>query len=95
MTKRRLVFEYTHKFAGYVALALAMAAILSGLWQVNGPNWMWLTLCIWWALLLFIAFTLQRKGMAWDTYQAIWGPDPNLPGNKRKPIGLGVKRWEE
>ena len=37
--------------------------------------------------------TLQRAGRCLDTYQAIWGPDPAHPGNKRKPIGWGVSRW--
>ncbi len=95
MTPRRLAFEYVHKAAGYVALALAMVTIMSGLWQANGPNWMWLTLVLWWSALAVAAIILQRRGMALDTYQAIWGPDPKLPGNRRKPIGLGVRRWQE
>ncbi|WP_298836792.1 cytochrome b561 domain-containing protein [uncultured Roseobacter sp.] len=92
MTPRRLIFEYIHKSAGYVALAFAVAAILTGLWQANAPNWMWLSLVLWWAALLLVSVFLQRRGMAVDTYQAIWGPDPRLPGNQRKPIGLGVSR---
>lgn len=28
-----------------------------------------------------------------DTYQAIWGPDPEHPGAKRKPTGFGVRRY--
>jgi hypothetical protein len=94
MTKRRLVFEYVHKSAGYVALVMAVATIVSGLWQANAPNWMLVVLCGWWASLGSTAIVLQKRGMAWDTYQAIWGPDPKLPGNRRKPIGLGVKRWK-
>ncbi|WP_299738928.1 cytochrome b561 domain-containing protein [uncultured Roseobacter sp.] len=92
MTPRRLAFEYVHKAAGYAALALSVAAVLTGLWQANAPNWMWLCLSIWWSGLLAASFILQNRGMAVDTYQAIWGPDPALPGNKRKPIGFGVSR---
>ena len=92
MTPRRLMFEYIHKTVGYLALLLSALTILSGLWQANGPNWMWLSLCLWWAALAGGALVLQRRGMAVDTYQAIWGPDPALPGNKRKPIGMGVRR---
>lgn len=95
MTPRRLAFEYIHKCAGYAALILSVTAILTGLWQANAPNWMWLSLCIWWASLLATAIVMQNRGMAVDTYQAIWGPDPALPGNKRKPIGLGVSRRGE
>ncbi len=92
MTPRRLAFEYLHKSLGYVALVLSMTAILLGLWQANGPNWMWLSLLIWWGGLGITALILQRRGMAVDTYQAIWGPDPTLPGNRRKPIGWGIQR---
>jgi hypothetical protein len=35
---------------------------------------------------------LQIRGRAVDTYQAIWGPDLDLPGNRMKPIGFGVRR---
>lgn len=92
MTRHRLIFEYIHKFAGYVAVLLSVAAILTGLYQANGPNWMWLTLLLWWSLLLSVFIALQRRGMAIDTYEAIWGPDEQHPGNRRRPIGLGVRR---
>lgn len=94
MTPRRLVFEAVHKTVGYVAMGFAACAILSGVWQANGPNWMWLSLCLWWGALMVLSILLQRRGMAVDTYQAIWGPDPDLPGNKRKPIGMGITRKE-
>ena len=94
MTPRRLVFEYCHKILGYGALLLSVITILSGLWQANAPNWMWLTLMIWWVGLLCLAVLLQKKGMAVDTYQAIWGADPSLPGNARKPIGWGIRRLD-
>ena len=95
MSRRRLIFEYVHKTAGYGALLLSAATILLGLWQANGPNWMWLTLALWWAALLCTAAILQRRGRAIDTYQAIWGPDPSLPGNRRRPIGLAVRRYPD
>jgi hypothetical protein len=36
--------------------------------------------------------SLQRAGRCIDTYQAIWGLDPDLPGNRRRPIGFGIVR---
>ena len=92
MTLRRRVFEYVHKFAGYLALALAAAAVLLGLSFVNAPIWMWLAIVLWWAVLGGVFGVLQRAGRATDTYQAIWGPDPGLPGNQVRPIGWGIKR---
>lgn len=91
MTPRRLAFEYVHKGAGYLALLLSVVTIVLGLWQANAANWMWLSLSLWWSLLIAAAVVLQRRGLAVDTYQAIWGPDPALPGNRRKPIGIGVR----
>ena len=92
MSFKRLVFEVVHKGAGYAALILSVAAILSGMWQANAPVWMFIVLPIWWSVLIVLFVTCQRRGMAIDTYQAIWGPDPNLPGNQRKPIGVGVRQ---
>ncbi|WP_376989506.1 cytochrome b561 domain-containing protein [Bosea sp. R86505] len=92
MTPRRLLFEYVHKSVGYLALLLAVAAVLSGLWTANAPRWMWIALPVWWAGLLACFAILQRQGRAIDTYQAIWGPDVQHPGNRRKPIGIGLRR---
>jgi hypothetical protein len=92
MTRRRLVFEYMHKFGGYVALCLACGAIFTGLWRANAPHWMWLILPVWWMGLILLALSLQKRGRAIDTYQAIWGPNPIHPGNARKPIGIGVRK---
>lgn len=93
MTPRRLAFEYIHKIVGYVAFLLSIATILSGLWQANAPVWMWVVLLAWWGV-LFAAFgVLQRLGRSVDTYQAIWGVDPELPGNKRRPIGFGIRTF--
>jgi hypothetical protein len=90
MTRRRLIFEMCHKLGGYLALCIACAAIVSGLWHANAPIWMWLSLIFWWVGLLWFAIILQLKGRAVDTYQAIWGPDESHKGNTRKPIGFGI-----
>lgn len=92
MTARRRAFEWLHKSLGYMALILGVAAIVSGLWQANAPRWMWLSLGAWWSLLIGLAIVLQRQGRAFDTYQAIWGPDPRHPGNHLKPTGWGMHR---
>ncbi|WP_299283257.1 cytochrome b561 domain-containing protein [uncultured Tateyamaria sp.] len=91
MTPRRLVFEYAHKSLGYVAWLLSCVAVFTGLWQANGPNWMWIALGLWYLVLVAAFAWLQAQGRATDTYQAIWGSDPNLPGNKRPAIGIGVR----
>lgn len=92
MTKRRIIFEYVHKALGYGALTLSIPLILTGLSLANAPRWMWLVICGWWVLLLLLVLKLQRAGRCFDTYQAIWGPDPDLPGNRRPPIGLAILR---
>ncbi|MEM6762913.1 MAG: cytochrome b561 domain-containing protein, partial [Pseudomonadota bacterium] len=94
MTRRRRIFEYWHKFMGYLAILVALAAMLSGLWLVNAYRWMVLGLVAWWCVLALAFIVLQRRGMAVDTYQAIWGPGREHPGNRMKPIGWGVKRPE-
>jgi hypothetical protein len=92
MTRRRRVFEYLHKSIGWIAVALSIAAVLSGLNLTNAPRWMFLVLPVWWAVLVGVGVVLQRRGRAIDTYQAIWGPDARHPGNQRTPIGWGVRR---
>ncbi|MFN4173234.1 MAG: cytochrome b561 domain-containing protein [Pseudorhodobacter sp.] len=92
MTPRRKAFEYIHKFGGVLALCLSVAVIVTGLWQANAPRWMGLGLAVWWAGLLLAAMVLERRRGAFDTYQAIWGPDDSLPGNRMRPIGLKVTR---
>jgi hypothetical protein len=92
MTPRRIAFEYLHKIGGYSALAIAIGAVVTGLWRANAPNWMWVTLGFWWLALLIAGILLQRAGRAIDTYQAIWGPDQTHPGNSRRPIGIGIRR---
>ena len=92
MTRRRKIFEYSHKFLGYVALASGVLAILFGLHAANAPIWMWGAIMLWWVILLGVAVYLQVTLGAVDTYQAIWGADPELPGNRVEPIGFGIKR---
>lgn len=81
MTMRRRAFEWAHKSLGYGLLGLAAATIIVGLWDANGPKWMWVTLIGWWGMFAILFRTFQKRGMAVDTYQAIWGPDPVHPGN--------------
>jgi hypothetical protein len=92
MTARRVVFECLHKSLGYLALMLTMAATLTGLWAANALMWMPLLLGLFWLGLALCFVLLQGRKYTVDTYQAIWGPDPNFPGNQRKPIGWGISR---
>lgn len=92
MTPWRCHFERTHKTLGWLAVLMAVAVMVIGLALADAPRWMALTLALWW-LALAVAFTrLQRAGRCIDTYQAIWGPDPQHPGNRLRPIGWGVRR---
>lgn len=93
MTRRRCLFEYVHKVVGYLALVLACANILLGLAVADAPRWMWLLLIGFWSALLVLSIVLQKQGRCVDTYQAIYGPEPALPGNQRPPIGFGVRRY--
>jgi hypothetical protein len=92
MTARRRAFEWTHKVLGWLALSLALLTIVLGLWLADAPRWMLLSLTLWWAGLVALAWRWQSQAKCIDTYQAIWGPDPNLPGMKFPPIGWGIRR---
>lgn len=92
MTPWRLKFEHLHRIFGYMALLFGAAAIVSGLWAANAPRWMWIMIANWWIALLILSVILQRRGHAFDTYQAIWGPDPDLPGNRIPKTGWGTRR---
>ncbi len=92
MTPRRLAFEAVHKHLGWIAVPLALTATALGLGFVDAPRWMLLFLAIWWISLIASAVHLQASGRCVDTYQAIWGPDPKHPCNRRQPIGWGVSR---
>lgn len=95
MTRRRLLFEFVHKSVGYTTMGLVLFALPSGLWAANAPNWMWLAIGGWLLLLLVTGICLQRRGRAYDTYQAIWGPDLSHPGNTLPKQGLGTVRPSE
>lgn len=91
MTPRRVVFEHIHKRLGWVAVALTVPTVALGLALADAPRGMAIGLGLW-ALALTAAFVKwQREGRSVDTYQAIWGPDPSHPGNRRRPIGWGVR----
>lgn len=92
MTTRRRLFEYVHKSVGYLAWLLACLSIATGLWRANAPVGFWLMIAGWWALCILAFATLQRRGRAVDTYQAIWGADASHPGNWLRPIGWGVRK---
>ncbi|WP_028745445.1 cytochrome b561 domain-containing protein [Rhizobium mesoamericanum] len=92
MTRRRRLFERVHKSLGYVAMPFSMAAVSTGLWQANAPRWMLLLIGTWYVIVMVSFAVLQRRGMAYDTYQAIWGLDPQHPGNSLRPIGVGIRK---
>jgi hypothetical protein len=91
MSPRRILFEYVHKNLGWIVIWLATAETYLGLWMVNAPRWMVLVISLWWLLFLVGFARLQTGGRCIDTYQAIWGPDPIHPGNRRRPIGWGIR----
>ncbi len=93
MTIRRVVFEYLHKTGGYLALLLSLLVVALGLQLVHAPRWMgWMIAAACTCGLLVFSW-LQWNGRCIDTYQAIWGPAAEHPGNRRPPIGWGVRRF--
>ncbi|HEY5082066.1 MAG TPA: cytochrome b561 domain-containing protein [Bauldia sp.] len=95
MTRRRIIFERAHKGVGYLLIALAIATVETGLWAADAPVWMWLVLGLWWIVCAAGLIELQRRVGCIDTYQAIWGLDPALPGYRHRPIGVGITRFTE
>ncbi len=94
MSPWRCAFERLHKSLGWVAILTAIPVTLLGLLIADAPRWMLMSLLVWWTALALIAIHWQRKGVCLDTYQAIWGTDPEMPGMQRQPIGLGVQRHQ-
>ena len=92
MTPRRYWFECIHKSAGYTALLMAQLAMLSGLWLSDAPRWMPLSLMLAWLGFILAFSRWQRQGRCLDTYQAIWGPGQEHPGNSMRISGWGVRR---
>jgi hypothetical protein len=80
MTRRRIIFEYVHKGAGYLLLALTVVVLCTGLIAADAPRWMPLVLGVRWLMMAGVVASLQRAGSCIDTYQAIWGLDPDLSG---------------
>jgi len=95
MTRWRLAFEHLHKSLGYAAIGVSVAVIFTGLWKSNAPIWMWVALSAWWSVLIILFVMMQRRGMAVDTYQAIWGDGLRHPGNQLPQPGWGVRRPSE
>lgn len=92
MTTRRLAFEYLHKSLGWAALPVVAATTAAGLVMLDAPRWMAVLIGSWWAALGVAFVVLQASGRCLDTYQAIWGADPEHPGNARTPVGWRVTR---
>ncbi len=92
MTRHRLRFEAVHKSAGWLALVMAIVTVALGLWAADAPRWMPLVLGGWWSGLCLLAVRFERAGRCIDTYQAIWGPNPQHPGNQRTHPGWGMRR---
>jgi hypothetical protein len=93
MTRRRRVFERLHKLLGWLLIACAVPIIVLGLVVADAPRWMFVVLAGWWAAYALVLAYWQRQGRCIDTYQAIWGPEPGLPGNRVPPIGPGIRRY--
>ena len=66
-------------------------ALVTGLIAADAPRWMPVALGMWWIVMLGVFVVLRRAGRCIDTYQAIWELD-RFPGNRRRPIGLGIVR---
>jgi hypothetical protein len=92
MTPHRIWFERLHKSLGWLAVLCAMLVTVLGLFVADAPRWMPVVMGTWWLALAAAAWHWQRQGRCVDTYQAIWGPDAQHPGNARRPIGWGVRR---
>jgi hypothetical protein len=93
MTRQRIVFEILHKGFGYVLLGFSALTLVTGLIAADALNWMWVGLALWWLACLAVFVVFQRQGRCIDCYQAIWGVDGHLPGNRAQPIGWGIRRY--
>jgi len=81
-TRRRLIFEQIHIVLGYTTLGLAFVTTTLGLYESEAPRWMWVTLVLWWSLVILRFLQLQRRNTHIQTYQAIWGQAREHPGNQ-------------
>lgn len=83
MTPRRRWFEAYHKPGGYFALFLATGAVTTGLMQF------WMPVIAVMLPLLFVGLfalvvILEGSGQRHDTHEAVFGNDPNIPGNRMR-----------
>ena len=93
MTLRRCVFEYAHKIVGYAALALAGVNILLGLALTDAPRWMWLVIAGSGSRSRPSRCGCSARGAASTPTRRSTAPREALPGNRRAPIGWGVRRY--
>ena len=86
MTPYRKRFEWLHKTIGYCALLFSVATINLGLYLADAPRWMWSGMWLWWIIWLGAFMLWQKQGRCVDTYQAIWGPGLEHPGNQKEVV---------
>lgn len=94
MTDKRQRFQHLHRWLGVTALVAVLLAALAGLWRF-APRWVLLVTLLWWSALLWLAVRYERQGRCIDTYQAIWGPGLEHPGNRIPAIGWRHLRYDE
>lgn len=82
MTPRRRWFEAYHKPGGYFALFLATGAVTTGVMQFWMPV-IAVLLPLFFVGMFVLVVVLEGRGYRHDTYEAVFGSDPSLPGNKR------------
>ena len=92
MTRRRVIFEYVHKVAGYVLLALTVLALCTGLIAAGAPRWMPVALGAWWLMMAAAFIRCSVPAAASTPIRPSGALDPDLPGNRRRPIGFGIVR---
>lgn len=83
MTPQRRWFEAYHKSAGYLTLALALAAAASGLLQFRAAAAaLVVAAAVLAGLLAMVVF--EARGMRQDTYRSVYGNHPDHPYNKAR-----------
>ncbi len=82
-TPRRRWFESYHRTCGYVALAFALATVLTGL----SRHWLPLVACVVaGSVVVFVALVVlfERLDMKEDIYRSVYGTDPGHPYNRAR-----------